>query len=350
MIHKVCFILLILCTMAPFASIYACVDTTVRDAAFSEQRDIHRMSVIGEKGDPKTAEIFDIIRSWFEINGAGLNIELVNVDASDPDIAWEEYGIPSAPPSSPVVVLAGSRAGEERRFFIDYWVPFPGVEDMRVLMTSPAREALKREMLQKTAVLLYIPGTGRNAGSAREVIDSTAESWCAKDSLGVSVVRIDRADKNERILLSFTGVEKTEEDWVGVVFGWGKLMVPLEGAEITAARLNDKISSLTAECTCLMSASALGVDIPLVLDEEVDIPTLAFDGTVAADSGTADLSLTSIASYGDDSDSENTINGVNDKELGSGMLKPLMWILGSMICIVGIVTAMIVKPKNGKQK
>ncbi|MFC1651474.1 hypothetical protein ACFL2X_07875, partial [Candidatus Latescibacterota bacterium] len=218
-INKTCLFTLVLSCLILSAEIIACVDTTVRDSVFSEKRDIHRMCVIGDADDPKTAEIYEIISSWFEVSGVGMNIELVSVDVSDTNVKWEEYGLPSAPPSHPVVVLAGTRTGADRRFFIDYWIPFPGIEDMRILKTSPAREVLKREVLRRTAVLLYIPGIGRNAGIASNVVDSTAELWSARDSLGVSIVRVDREDKRERILLSFTGVENSDEDWVGVVFG-----------------------------------------------------------------------------------------------------------------------------------
>lgn len=335
---------LLFCCMFFAPDIRACVDVTVRDAAFSEHRDIHRICVIGTTNDPKSLEIYNNLASWFAISGTGLNIELLRVDADDPDVYWEEYGIPSAPPSLPVVVLAGTRNNERKRFFIDYWIPFPGEDDLQLLKTSPARVAIQREVVRRIAVLLYIPGSGSKAGGAGAVLDSVVETWSERDSLDICVVRVDRSDVRERLLLSFTGVEKSEEDWVGVIFGRGKLMAPLEGEEITEVRLNEKIETLVGECTCLVSASSLGVDIPVVWDESLDESLVALRTRSGDD---AVLNLMSIASLIDvEGFSENSESITYESESGRKILMPVMWTLSTLLFIVGIVTVVIVWPRN----
>ena len=339
---------LLFCCMFFAPDIRACVDVTVRDAAFSERRDIHRICVMGNINDPKSLEIYNNLASWFNTSGTGLNIELLRVDADDPDVRWEEYGIPSAPPSLPVVVLAGTRSNERKRFFIDYWVPFPSEDDLQILKTSPTRETIQREVVRRIAVLLYIPGSGSKAGSAGDVLDSVVETWSERDSLDVCVVHVDRADVRERLLLSFTGVEKSEEDWVGVIFGRGKLMAPLEGEEITEARLNEKIETLVGECTCLVSASSLGVDIPVVWDESLDESVVALHTRSGDD---AVVNLMSIAALSDvENFPENSESITYESNSGRKILMPVMWTLSTLLFIVGIVTVAIVWPKNRNHK
>ena len=338
---------LLLCCMFFTSDVRACVDVTVRDAAFSESRDIHRICVIGNTNDPKSLEIFDLLEFWFNTSGTGLNIELLHVNADEPNVHWEEYGIPSAPPSLPVVVLAGSRNNERKRFFIDYWVPFPSVEDLKILKTSPAREAIQRESVRRIAVLLYIPGSDSKAGSARDVLDSVVQTWSQRDSLDICIVQVSRTDGRERLLLSFTGVEKSEKDWVGVIFGRGKLMAPLEGEEITEVRLNEKIETLMGECTCLISASILGVDIPVVWDQNLDDSLLA----LRKRSDDNIVNLMSISALSDiESFSENPGSITYESESGTQFIMHVIWTLSTLMFIVCIVTVAIVWPRNKNHK
>jgi len=251
-------------------AVSACEDATVRDAAFAESRDVHRLCVMARPDDPPGEQLYDRLDAWFKTSGTNLNVELVRVDADDPAVRWDEYGIPSAPPSLPVTVLAGSRYTERQRFFIDYWEPGPTLENLEHMSTSPARAAIREDVVRKLAVLLYFPGTDGDAGSAEPVLDAVVKHWSREAPLSLSVVRVDRADERERLLLSFTGIEKQGPDWVAVVFGRGKLMPFLEGPEITEAGLNELIASLAQECTCLRPPSRLGVDIPMRWDESDD--------------------------------------------------------------------------------
>ena len=215
------------------------------------------------------------------------------------------------------------------------------------MKTSPAREAIQRESVRRIAVLLYIPGSDSKAGSARDVLDSVVQTWSQRDSLDICIVQVSRTDVRERLLLSFTGVEKSEKDWVGVIFGRGKLMAPLEGEEITEVRLNEKIESLLGECTCLISASNLGVDIPVVWDQSLDDSVLALrkrsDDNV--------VNLMSISALSDiESFSENPGSITYESESRTQFLMPVIWTMSTLMFIVGIVTVAIVWPRNKNHK
>ena len=71
----------------------------------------------------------------------GFTIERVAAD--DPAVDWRAYGVPSVPPELPVVALIGEFAPTRQTFVIDHWAPAPSDQELAVLRSSPAREALK---------------------------------------------------------------------------------------------------------------------------------------------------------------------------------------------------------------
>jgi len=214
--------------------------------------------------------ICDRVETWLQGAGEGLNVALVRVAADGPGVKWSEYGLPSAPPSLPVVVLAGWQSAERRGFYIDHWQPAPTVDDLERLKTSPARQALQRDLVRRLAVLLYVPGAGDQHAGTEAVLQTVVDAWSARESAGVSLVRVERSDPHERLLVSFVGANRARDDWVAVVFGRGKFMPPLVRADITEAGLNACLETLVGACTCLTSPSLLGVDIPMVWDETLD--------------------------------------------------------------------------------
>ncbi len=250
----------------------ACEGYAVRDAAFNEERDIHRLAVMG-KGTI-TSEDVERLQEWIESFEGGLNIEVVSVDADDPDVNWKEYGIPSAPPSFPVTVLAGWNRSERRSFFLEYWEPYPSDEELKILLDSPIRKEIRETVGSKLALLLYVPGNAPNS-DFESTISAIAEQWSEKETLPVSVFRVDRGDARARILLSFLGLKKDGPDWVGIVFGKGKLMRPREGREDLETYLNQQITILTGDCSCLRNASSLGVDLPMIWSKELDEKVMA---------------------------------------------------------------------------
>jgi len=259
----------------------ACEDLTVRDAAFLYPRDVHRLCVIASADDPAAHKTYQRLEAWLLGEGKDLNVELVRVQADRAGVEWKEYGIPSAPPSLPVVVLAGRRTAERRFFFIHHWDPAPSAEDLERLKKSPVRQALRRELGRRLAVLLYVPRTGQDAHApddsdtarqpgASDLLQIVIDTWSAKESHGLALARVDRSDIREQVLLSFIGVGSTGPDWVAVVFGRGKFMPPLVGDQVTEAGLNEQLETLVGGCTCLRSPVTLGVDLPMQWDEALD--------------------------------------------------------------------------------
>ncbi|MCH2373022.1 MAG: hypothetical protein MK538_02490, partial [Planctomycetes bacterium] len=70
----------------------ACDDMTVRDSAFQESRDIHRLCVIASGEDPTAMKIFDRLTDWQKEAGKDLNIEVLRLDASDSGGVWKDFG------------------------------------------------------------------------------------------------------------------------------------------------------------------------------------------------------------------------------------------------------------------
>jgi len=250
--------------------VWAC-DSTVRGTAFEEPRDVHRLCVISDGWDTQSQALFSRLEKWLAESGANLNVELVRLDGRDENVQWPDYGIPSAPLDLPVVMLAGYDRANRRSFVITHWEPGPSDKDLDALTSSPAREAIKREVVKHWAVVLYATGAGGEAGGGEAVIEAVANDWVQKHAPGLSVVRLDRTDPRERLLASFIGLPRSGPDWVGIVFGRGKLMAPpLEGREITEEALEKLLSQLIEICSCLRPPTMMGVDIPMLWEPALD--------------------------------------------------------------------------------
>lgn len=250
---------------------WACNTGTVRDAAFQNKRGIHRLCLFAHANDPSADETFKRLQTWVDAEGRDVNIALERVNADDPAIEWEKYAIPSAPPSLPVVALIGEFPSPRRMFVIDYWEPGPTDADLAVLLNSPARDRIMETVVKSWAVILYSPDPEREDGATQSVLDAVAKRWAVDQPPGVTIVRIDRTDPRERTLRAFAGIERSEPDWVGVVFGRGKLMAPpLRGDRITEANLNELLEGLAVPCTCLQESITLGLDIPMKWDSKLD--------------------------------------------------------------------------------
>jgi hypothetical protein len=276
----------------------ACDDLTVRDAAFTEPRDVHCLYVLASGGDAAAKATLEGLHRWLQDSAPDLNVEAIGVSADAPELSWKEMGIPSAPPSLPVVILTGRMALERRSFLVDHWEPGPGPADLEILQTSPVREVLRRELGRRLAVLLHVRGTGPDREAADKAIEATAHKWSRNERLGVSVARLDRADERERTLLSFAGIGKEGPEWLAVVFGRGKILPPILGKEITEERIDEDLAQLVEECTCLRSASSLGVDLPLLWEEKLDeavLPLRAADPAGEAEPPVGDRALIRVA-------------------------------------------------------
>jgi hypothetical protein len=263
--------LALLTVLAGLHPAWACDSGTVRDAAFEAERDVHILCVIGDTSDEAVDALFDRLDTWRRDRASELNVEVQRLNADDPDVPWQDYGMPSAPPNLPVVALIGLFPSPRRPFVIDHWEPGPGDDALTALLTSPAREAMKGEIVDSWAVLLYSPGPDSDQEKVKGVMDAVSEKWAEEQPPGVAIVTFDRNDPAEALLRVFTGIAPTDPDWVGVVFGRGKLMAPpLMGDDITEGFLNQLLGNLTAECTCLQDATSLGLDIPMTWEAGLD--------------------------------------------------------------------------------
>ena len=257
-------------------SAIACNSGSVRDAAFQAKRDMHRFCVFTTSKDSQGDAIFERLRSWLETDGQRLNVVLERVNADDPSVRWEAYGIPGQPPSLPVVALIGLMPTSPRRpFVIDHWEPTLSDADLVALKTSPARDEVKRSIADVWAVLVY--SAGANAEQSKEtVLKAVEKQWETEHAPGISIARLDRTDPRERTLCSFAGLEPTGPDWVGVVFGRGTLLAPpLQGDDITEDNLNRLLTGLTIPCTCLQQSMTLGLDFPMTWEPELDVKAAA---------------------------------------------------------------------------
>jgi hypothetical protein len=298
----------------------ACDSTSVRDGAFGEPRSVHLLGVMARAGDPAGEKIYANLDEWCKKDGQNLNLELRRVDPDDPEIRWEDYGIPSCPPSLPVTVLAGKGSLGRANFLIYHWEPGPSAQDLEILKTSPAREKIREEAVRRLAVLIHVPASEGDPSGAGDILSRVARAWSAREPMGVAVITVDRDDRNERLLLSFMGVKGQGLDCAAVVFGRGKMMVPLKGEEISEAALNNQLETLVGRCTCLQSPASLGVDIPLVWEPAHDLAVVPLRGAGVTQSATGGTKQIMFAA---------------------------LWTLGGIILLAGLATVWLVRREKG---
>jgi len=337
------------------ASAAVACEIKVRDAAFGSPRDMHRLCVMARGDDSSAQSIADELEGWLKKSGAGLNIELVFIAADDPKVRWSEYGIPSAPHRLPVVVLYGRNNGVRQSFFIEHWEPAPDDDDLAALVNSPVRQQLQEQLGGHLAVLLYAPGRNSDSGKSRDTLDQAVKHWGGDGAMGVSVVQLDRTDERERTLLSFIDLDPNGgDDWVGVVFGRGKLMAPpLQGAEITQPHVTELIKQLEEACSCSKPLTSMGVDIPLIWDERLDA-TVVRISEVDATVEPAELPGMAVAGSSSKATSASVAERVSEKSAASirswsdSLLVMTLGTIGVLVmAVVGISVAMLRRANSG---
>lgn len=266
---------------------WACEATTVRLAGFQVPRDVHTLCIMSDGTDgPGMQPLSERLRDWIDGPAADLNIELAEVDASDPSVDWERYALPSAPPRLPVAVLIGRHRAESNSWVIQHWDPAEAGDattlnsmlsgdELAALAESPARQALKDGLIAHDAVLLFSPSAdspGDRGRVLRTYAKERGESAEPADTGNgtVGFVEFDRNDPAERLLSAFIGLRESDPDWLGIIFARGKLVAPpLLGGEIAVEAVDGLLESLEAPCTCLLDPAALGVDLPLVWSDDL---------------------------------------------------------------------------------
>ncbi|MCA9418289.1 MAG: hypothetical protein KC917_18590 [Candidatus Omnitrophica bacterium] len=249
---------------------WACEYVTVRDAAFQEPRDIHRLVLFTREGDEGVDPLETRMRDWLTSKEGTVNLELRVVDVESESVDWSEFGIPGPPPSTPVTALIGTNNKERRSFFIRHWEPAPTEEELVGVVSSPFREGLREKLLNQVGVIVHVPGNNPKRDDLEGLLAGIETEWDEKEKAGISRVTLDRNDPDEEMVLSFLGIPPDGPDWVGVLFGRGKAMDPWTGADINESELNGQLETLIGECSCLTTASGLGVDLPMVWTEEMD--------------------------------------------------------------------------------
>ncbi|MCX8035529.1 MAG: hypothetical protein N3D11_00465 [Candidatus Sumerlaeia bacterium] len=246
-------------------------DTTVRGKAFEEMRDIHRLIILADENELQNRTIAGQLRSWLAGPARLFNAELLVLDPRDEKIEWLDYGIPGPPPELPAVALIGRDRARFRSFVIAHWEPAPTGTDLELLTSSPLREAIKRDVVGHWAVLLYAPAAGPSISGTPSVLEEVQALWTEKHPPGITILQFDRTDPREKLLASFIGLEPDGPEWVGIVFGRGKMMIPpLEGEEITTGSLNTLLGKLVEICSCVEPPSMLGVDIPMTWEPTLE--------------------------------------------------------------------------------
>ena len=249
---------------------WSCDTGSVRDAAVKAKRDVHHLCVIANRDDAAAEPVFKQLDTWLRADTDKLNVSLERVNADDPAIEWRDYGIPSVPPKLPVVALIGEFPSPRRAVVIDHWEPAPNENDLAILHSSPTREAIKQALATRWAVIVHAPGA-QPRPNVQSLLDAVDKKWGQDQPPGVAVIRFDRADARERVLCAFAGIESDGPDWVGIIFGRGKLMAPpLQGEEITENNLNQLLQRLAEPCTCLQQSITLGIDIPMTWEPALD--------------------------------------------------------------------------------
>ena len=339
------------------AAVAVACELQVRDAAFRAPRDVHRLCVMARADDSQGEAIAAELKAWLEGPGRDLNIEVEQVAADDPEVNWEDYAVPSAPPNLPVVALVGKNYGDGSSFYISHWEPGPNADDLSELKSSPLRDTLREKLGENLAVLLYAPGDTSENEATRTLLDEAVKKWSASTPLSLSVVTIDRSDSRERLLLSFMGLAPEGEDFLGVVFGRGKLMPPLMGSAITKENIDELLEQVVLECSCSKPLPSIGIDIPLEWGEELDAnwkPLRDQDDeaeptSLVANESSSNTPMTSdaLASEASASKTPSVAATFETKSSLSGsVLNTVYWTLGVLVGTVVLVSTVIVLRKG----
>ncbi len=277
---------------AAFAG-WACDTGTVRDAGFHSARDMFRLNVIAPRGDAQGDALYAMVEDRLRGCNGTLNIAPTRIE---PGAAtrWDDYGLDGPPAHFPAATLTGEVRGLRQLLFAGQWNAGLSAEDVAALLDSPLRTRLAEAVLHAWAVLLYSPGPNSPPERAA-IFDRVAKRWAIEQSPGVTLVTFDRNDPRERTLRAFAGLDNDMPDWLGIVFGKGKLLLPpLLGDKLTENGINEQLKRLAVQCTCIEETTVRSVSVPMRWDAALDKQIPAFTPRL----NYAASALTEPASYG----------------------------------------------------
>ena len=158
-------------------------------------------------------------------------------------------------------------------------------------------------------------------------------------------------DAREKLLVSFTGAGAEGPDWLGVVFGRGKLLnPPLTGTEITAAGIRDLLDSVTAKCTCLNQASKMGVDIPMTWGKDLDEKIVKFQVSDEAIAEAEEATRAAEAQFEELLASKTAeaapVSTPAEAASADRPMQTTLWVLGALLVILALSTVTVLRRRQ----
>jgi hypothetical protein len=243
---------------------HTCDTGTVRDAAFNSVRDKYLIGVVCDDSDNAAKKAYEEINTWLGQHGANLNIELEQILPQDAMYLKIRYGVKALPNSLPVTYLSGRAANEARPVPYHFWDHAPDTSFLETIRSNKVLAEIREQTPQYWAAVLYSRGLG--AEKKPEVL-ALVEKWKQTHAPGVVLIEMDRHDPGNALLCSVAGIKEEGEDWAGIVFGRGRLLMPaLEGTDINEKALDSLVNKVTVPCTCLQQDMVVGLDLPMTWD------------------------------------------------------------------------------------
>lgn len=284
------------------AAVHACDTGTVRDAAFHAQREFFRLGMVFEDEDENARAHYERLAAWFDEHGMELNLRLEQLRPDDAIVLRHGYGLDEPPGTISVTLLAGMHPAIKRPVTFHEWMPTPPLALLEGLKANPVLAAIARETPDYWGLILYAPGNGP---SRRRAVESAVRYWRENHAPGVGLLELDRNDPDNAWFCMVAGIASDGEDWAGVVFAKGKLLLPvLTGEAITQAELGRLLHRLTVPCTCLQQAMTFGLDIPMYWDDDANTEFTALASPIGYMEMTLDDRMASVFAELPDEDRE----------------------------------------------
>jgi len=266
--------------MALFFRIASACDTgTVRDAAFHAKRDNYRLVVVTPPEAENAEASKAALGAWFAEQRQALNVRLDWVE-SDAPVALAEYGIQASREDFPAAWLCGWHPVRRAPYAAYHWPGIPAENALEALRATPALAKARDLLLDHWAVVIFARGEGPDRAP---MVAQVAGDWAEQHAPGIAVMHLDRHDPREALFCAITGIPSDGPDWVGVVYGKGKLLLPtLTGDDISVEHLDGLLQRLPVPCTCLQQAMAPGLDLPFHWDPALDARYAALTGPDAS--------------------------------------------------------------------